>query len=165
MSKGLSFDLHALTARLDRAADRILQAEYGLSYRRFLALMTVGHLGAATQRTLAETLGVSEPSASRMTGVLAQTGLLDSQPDPAGGNRRRLTLTVRGLEMVQDCRELLERRFTDLVASSGVSYVTYARDTTLLMQALAAQPAGEADRQQAPQKASPSASPSTLTTT
>lgn len=138
MPDRLSFDLHALTARLDRSADRILKAEYGLSYRRFLALMTVGGLGAATQRTLAETLGVSEPSASRMTGVLTGTGLLDSQPDPAGGNRRRLTLTVQGQRVVENCRELLERRFITLVGTSGVSYADYARDTTLLLQALGA---------------------------
>lgn len=152
MSNNLSFDLHALTARLDRSADRILQAEYGLSYRRFLSLMTVGRLGAATQRRLAETLGISEPSASRMTGVLTGTGLLDSQPDPAGGNRRRLTLTVQGKQVVEDCRELLERRFANLVETSGVSYADYARDTTLLMQALGAaqQPA---DREQSPQSA------------
>ena len=32
MSRDLSFDLHRLTARLDRAADRILQAEFGVTY-------------------------------------------------------------------------------------------------------------------------------------
>lgn len=150
--ENLSFDLHALTARLDRSADRILQAEYGLSYRRFLALMTVGGLGAATQRTLADTLGVSEPSASRMTGVLTGTGLLDSQPDPAGGNRRRLTLTLQGQGVVENCRELLERRFIALVETSGVSYADYARDTTLLLQALGAAQ-GPTEREHSPQRA------------
>lgn len=132
----LSFDLHALTARLDRSADRILQAEYGLSYRRFRALLIVGLLGAATQRAVAEELGVSEPSASRMTGVLVGTGLLDALPDPAGGNRRRLSLTVEGKEVVESCRALLERRFADLVERSGVSYADYARDTQRLFDAL-----------------------------
>lgn len=136
MPGNLSFDLHALTARLDRSADRILQVEHGLSYRRFLALLTVGHLGAATQRALAETLGVSEPSASRMAGVLAGIGLLDSRLDPAGGNRRRLALTTQGTQKVEECRELLERRFADLVERSGVSYARYAHDTRLLMNAL-----------------------------
>lgn len=138
MAASLSFDLHALTARLDRSADRILQAEYALSYRRFLALLTVGELGAATQRALAERLGVSEPSASRMVGVLVGIGLLDSRIDPAGGNRRRLTLTTQGQVVVEGCRELLERRFAALVERSGVSYADYARDTTLLLEALEA---------------------------
>lgn len=132
----LSFDLHALTARLDRSADRILQAEQGLSYRRFLTLLTVGELDGATQRAVAERLGVSEPSASRMTGILVGIGLLDSQPDPAGGNRRRLSLTPAGSKIVQLCRELLEQRFADLVQRSGVRYADYARDTRLLLDSL-----------------------------
>lgn len=138
MPGDLTFDLHALTARLDRSADRILQAEYGLSYRRFRALLTVGRLGAATQRAVADELGVSEPSASRMTGVLVGTGLLDALPDPSGGNRRRLSLTVEGKEVVESCRALLERRFADLVERSGVSYADYARDTRRLFDALTA---------------------------
>jgi len=134
----LSFDLHALTARLDRSADRILQTEFGLSYRRFRTLLIVGRLGTATQRAVAEELGVSEPSASRMTGVLVGTGLLDAHADPAGGNRKQLSLTVEGKEVVERCRTLLEQRFTGLVQRSGVSYDEYARSTRLLLEALAA---------------------------
>lgn len=133
---GLSFDLHALTARLDRAADRILQGESGLSYRRFLALLTVAELGTATQRAVAERLGVSEPSVSRMTGVLAAAGLLDVEADRIGGNRRQLSLTPSGKDMVEHSRALLERRFIGLVERSGVPYGDYARQTRLLMAAL-----------------------------
>ncbi len=99
---------------------------------------TVAELGAATQRTVAERLGISEPSASRMTGILVELGLLESPIDPAGGNRRRLTLTVRGEQMVHECRDLLESRFADLVERSGVSYAGYARNTKLLLKALEA---------------------------
>ena len=138
MPEDLSFDLHALTARLDRSADRILQAEFGLSYRRFRTLLIVGRLGVATQRAVAEELGVSEPSASRMTGVLVGTGLLDAHADPAGGNRKQLSLTVAGKDVVERCRALLEQRFTGLVLRSGVAYDEYARSTRLLLDALTA---------------------------
>lgn len=125
-----------LTVRLDRSADRILQAEHGLSYRRFVTLLILGELGSATQRALAEELSVSEPSASRMTRVLAEAGLLDVRADPGGGNRRRLSLTASGRQMVEQCHELLERRFADVVDRSGVSYADYTRDTRLLTEAL-----------------------------
>src|SRR5258708_37295033 len=92
MERDLSRSLHALTARLDRAADAVLRAEAGLSYSRFLALYMVGSHGADTQRELAERLGVTEPSVSRMTRVLGDAGLIEAVADPAGGNRRRLTL-------------------------------------------------------------------------
>ncbi|MFC5996652.1 MarR family winged helix-turn-helix transcriptional regulator [Pseudonocardia hispaniensis] len=136
MSGDLTFDLHVLTARLDRAAEKILQPAFGLTYRRFLTLLLVGELGPLTQRALAEALGVSEPSVSRMTGALAGTGLLEAGPDPAGGNRRRLALTPSGKQVVAQCRDLLERRFADVVERSGVGYATYTRDTRRLIAAL-----------------------------
>jgi hypothetical protein len=46
MERNLSFNLHVLTARLDRAADRILRAERNVSYSRFLALTLVGELSS-----------------------------------------------------------------------------------------------------------------------
>lgn len=133
--RSLTFDLHALTARLDRAADRLLRAELGLPYRRFLALVLVGE-GAPTQRALAERLGVTEPSTSRMVGVLAEAGLLDVSPDPAGGNRRLLSLTPLGKEQVEACAALLEGSFERLVEHSGVPYERYAEDTRRLVRTL-----------------------------
>ncbi|WP_182900965.1 MarR family winged helix-turn-helix transcriptional regulator [Microbispora sp. H10830] len=133
MEQNLSLNLHVLTARLDRAADRILRAEHGISYSRFLALTLVGELGASTQRTLAEYLGVTEPSVSRMTGVLAADGLLDVQPDPAGGNRRRLSLTDAGKRRVTSIRQEFEDRLASVVAESGVPYAEYAEHTARLL--------------------------------
>lgn len=132
----LSFDLHALTARLDRSADRILQAEFGLGYQRFLALVVLNAIGPATQRALAEGLGVSEPSVSRMAGLLAEAGLIEVVPHPGGGNRRRLSLTPEGKELLTRSREVLEQRFADLVRRSGVPYEDYARHTRQLMASL-----------------------------
>ncbi|MCP2353773.1 DNA-binding MarR family transcriptional regulator [Nonomuraea thailandensis] len=132
MQRNLSFDLHVLTARLDRAADRILRAQSNVSYSRFLALTLVGELGASTQRTLADCLGVTEPSISRMTAVLAAEGLLDVQPDPGGGHRRRLSLTDKGKQLVASVQQGFEERLASLVALSGVPYEQYAEHTAQL---------------------------------
>jgi DNA-binding MarR family transcriptional regulator len=136
VEQNLSFSLHVLTARLDRAADRILRAEHNVSYRRFLALTLVGQLGASTQRALADDLGLTEPSVSRMTAVLAGEGLLDVQPDPAGGHRRRLSLTDEGKQLVASVQEGFEERFASLVALSGVPYAEYAEHTRQLLTTL-----------------------------
>ena len=61
MDRALSLALHTLTARLDRAADRILRAEEDLSYRRFLVLFMVDMMGMPTQRALAEVDGSGSP--------------------------------------------------------------------------------------------------------
>ena len=134
--QALSFKLHLLTSRLDRAADRILQAEEGVSYSRFLALFMVSELDGATQRALARRLGVTEPSVSRMTASLVAAGHLDASPEPAGGNRRQLRLTPEGDGLVNRCTKLLEGRLTALVESSGIDYAEYDRHTSLLLTAL-----------------------------
>jgi DNA-binding MarR family transcriptional regulator len=132
----LSFRLHVLTARLDRAADRILRAEHDVTYHRFLALTLVGELGASTQRALADGLGVTEPSVSRMTSLLAADGLLDVRSDPGGGHRRRLELTPRGRRLVTDGQRTLEERFAALVALSGVRHERLHEDIERLLGAL-----------------------------
>ncbi|MYX09196.1 winged helix DNA-binding protein [Streptomyces sp. SID8375] len=135
MERNLSFNLHVLTARLDRAADRTLQAEHNVSYSRFLALTLVRELGTPTQRALADCLGVTEPSVSRMTAALAAEGLLDAQPDPAGGRRRRLSLTEKGVRLVTSVQQGFEERLAALVARSGVPYDEYAEHTARLLAA------------------------------
>jgi DNA-binding MarR family transcriptional regulator len=136
----LSRSLHRLTARLDRAADTILRVEAGVSYSRFLALYMVGSEGADTQRALAERLGVSEPSVSRMVRVLADGGWLQSVPDPAGGNRNRLRLTATGEQLVERWGAELERRLAALLESAGVPYRSYRTQTRRLLAALDGQP-------------------------
>jgi DNA-binding MarR family transcriptional regulator len=136
VNANLAFDLHALVARLDRSADRILRSELGVSYRRFLPLFMVRELGAGTQRALAERLDISEPSVSRMTAVLHQAGLLVVEQDPDGGNRRRLRLTPQGDQLVDRAQALLSRRFAELTDQSGIPATAYARHTRALLDTL-----------------------------
>jgi DNA-binding MarR family transcriptional regulator len=134
----LSYELHKLTARLDRAADGLLRSHTGLSYSRFLALFAVGE-GASSQRELAGWLGQSEPSASRMVGVLAEQGLLSATMVAGEGNRRRLQLTESGSDLVDRCGRVLEDRFEELVKRSGVPYAVYQRHTRRLLDQLDAE--------------------------
>jgi DNA-binding MarR family transcriptional regulator len=137
--RDLSRSLHRLTARLDRAADDMLRLEAGMSYPRLLALHMVGSEGADTQRALAERLGVSEPSVSRMVRVLADGGWLQALPDPSGGNRNRLRLTASGERLVQRWGAELEERLAALLETAGVPYRTYRTHTTRLLAALDSQ--------------------------
>lgn len=136
MDQDLSRNLHVLTARLDRAADRLLQSEAGISYARFLALYMVGAWEADTQRALAARLGVTEPSVSRMIHALVASGLLAAAGDPAGGNRRLLRLTAAGSEVVARWGSELEQRLAALVDDCGLSYKRYAENTQRLVTAV-----------------------------
>jgi DNA-binding MarR family transcriptional regulator len=128
----LSYELHKLTARLDRAADALLREQADVSYPRFLALFAVSQ-GAENQRALSRWLGQSEPSTSRMVGVLAEAGWLAVSHTPGTGNRRQLKLTESGAELVAACAELLENRFSELVAKAGIRYDAYLKSTRRLL--------------------------------
>ena len=132
----LGLELHTLVSRLERAGDQILRSGHQLSYRRFMVLVMVGELGVSTQRALADSLAVSEPSTSRMVATLAETGLLTVVPDPAGGNRRQIALTGAGRELVERAGTELIQRLTELVHSSGVPFDTYLSYTRRLNAAL-----------------------------
>jgi DNA-binding MarR family transcriptional regulator len=106
-----------------------------VSYPRFLALFAVTQ-GAENQRALARWLGQSEPSTSRMVGVLAQAGWLAVSQTPGTGNRRQLKLTRSGARLVATCAELLENRFSELVANAGIRYEAYLESTRRLLVAL-----------------------------
>lgn len=90
-------------------------------------------------------MGLTEPSVSRMTRVLAEVGLLDARVDQHGGNRRRLELTAGGRQLVRRCGALLEGRFAALVAAAGVSYGEYGTATRRLLDALDGAPAARGD--------------------
>jgi DNA-binding MarR family transcriptional regulator len=136
MDQDLSRHLHAVTTRLDRAADAFLRAEAGISYSRFLTLVMVGAYDVDTQRALAERLGTTEPSVSRMTAVLKEAGYLRATADPAGGNRNRLALTPDGARLVDRWGGVLEDRLAVLVERAGVPYQTYRDHTKQLLDAV-----------------------------
>jgi DNA-binding MarR family transcriptional regulator len=137
----LSYELHKLTARLDRAADHVLQAEMDTTYSRFLMLFAAQQ-GAQSQRELAAWLGITEPSVSRMTGVLAADGLLEVSTSPGSGNRRHLRLTAAGEDLVRRSSQALEGRFIRLVEASGVPYDEYEAHTLRLIKQLEAEGIG-----------------------
>ncbi len=135
MSPGLSYELHMLAARLDRAADGLLRREQGISFARFLALFAIRETNGS-QRDLARWLGQAEPSTSRMVTVLADEGLLEVTRLDGAGNRRQLRLTNSGAQVVERCGRLLEGRFENVVRSSGVPYESYQSDTRRLLDQL-----------------------------
>ena len=141
MPASLSYELHKLTSRLDRAADQVLRREAGITYARFIALFAVQQ-GAQTQRELAAWLGVTEPSVSRMARVLTADGFLEVSSPAGAGNRRSLRLSSEGTRLVKRCSRALEGRFVRLVQSSGVPFAEYHAYTVALIQQLEAEGIG-----------------------
>jgi len=114
-----AYALHAVVFLLDRAADDILPA-LGLTYSRFLTLLTIERLGGATQKAVADALGVTEPSASRTIRRLQDDGLVAASTTPGGGNRRSVSLTDKGERVVDEAAAQLERSFAELLTTAGL---------------------------------------------
>ena len=115
-----AYALHALVAVLDRAADQILKERLGITFSRYLTLLTLQRLGSATQRELAAELGVSEPSISRSVPLLTDEGYLTVTSVVGGGNRRRVELTTVGEKLVDEAADILEASFAQLMTAAGV---------------------------------------------
>jgi DNA-binding MarR family transcriptional regulator len=128
--------LHRLVARLDRAADRILRAELDVSYPHFLLLLTLQGLGPVTQRSLADELGVTEPTVSRSVAPLAGRGLLTVTTVSGQGHRRSVALTADGRALVTACSERLEAAFEGLLDQAGVRAAELDDATARLLKTL-----------------------------
>ncbi len=102
----------------------------------------VGAEGADTQRSLAERLGVSEPSVSRLVRLLADDGWLRAASEPGDGHRNRLRLTAAGDQLVQRWGGELEERFAALLEAAGVPYRAYRTHTHRLLETLESPAAG-----------------------
>jgi DNA-binding MarR family transcriptional regulator len=112
--------LHAVVFLLDQAADSILP-ELGLTYSRFLTLLTIERFGGVTQRSIADALGVTEPAASRAIRGLQDSGLVATAADPGSGNRRSVSLTDKGQRIVDEAAEHLEESFANLLRDAGLT--------------------------------------------
>jgi DNA-binding MarR family transcriptional regulator len=130
-----AYALHAVVFLLDQAADEILPA-LGLTYSRFLALLTIERLGGATQRSIADALGVTEPSASRSIRGLQTEGLVTASAKPGTGNRRSVTLTDKGQRVVAEAADHLEKLFEALMSEAGITRRQVLAVTDPLLQAL-----------------------------
>jgi DNA-binding MarR family transcriptional regulator len=115
-----SYLLGRLTFALDRAADRLLQSQVGISYKRFLFLTVLQHCGTVTQHELAVALGYSDPAVSTMLVELAKEGYLQTTPSETHGRKRMVSITARGSEIVTQGRLVLDTHFDQLMDIAGV---------------------------------------------
>ncbi len=123
----LDHDLHVLVRALDRAAETRL-TPFGISYARYLAMVVVADHDGLTQRDLATALGQSEPTASRTVSALADAGWLEAVHTPGTGNRRGLSLTTAGRDLLERASAALGSAFDEVVRSVGHDPAALAKD-------------------------------------
>jgi DNA-binding MarR family transcriptional regulator len=132
----VAVQLHRLVSELDRAADSILQANVGITYKRFLFLSILLYQGTITQHELAVALGYSDPAVSTMLLALAKESQITTSPSPEHGRKRLVTITPLGIEIVTRGRQILDAHFDELLQIAGVDARLLSEMTEHLHQAL-----------------------------
>ncbi|GHO47022.1 MarR family winged helix-turn-helix transcriptional regulator [Ktedonospora formicarum] len=131
-----SYLLGRFMLELDRAADRLLQVQVGITYKRALFLFVLQHAGTVTQHELAVALGYSDPAVSMMLVELARDGYIQTTRSPEHGRKRLVTITPKGNEVVTRGRQLLDAHFDQLLALADVDAQQLREITERLYQAL-----------------------------
>lgn len=132
----LAYLLGKLMFEIDRAADQLLQAQVGISYRRFLFLTVLQHSGTVTQHELAVALGYSDPAVSTMLVELVSDGYVQTAKSPEHGRKRLVTIMPKGNEVVAQGRRLLDSHFDQLLDIADIDAQHYRELTERLHQAL-----------------------------
>lgn len=132
----LAYLLGKLIFEIDRAADQILQAQVGISYKRLLFLIVLQHSGTVTQHELAVALGYSDPAVSTMLVELVKDGYVETAPSPEHRRKRLVTMTPKGSEVLGRGRQLLDAHFDQLMEIAGIDAQHYRELTEKLHQAL-----------------------------
>lgn len=132
----LAYLLGKLIFEIDRAADQILQAQVGISYKRLLFLIVLQHSGTVTQHELAVALGYSDPAVSTMLVELVKDGYVETAPSPEHRRKRLVTMTPKGSEVLARGRQLLDAHFDQLMEIAGIDAQHYRELTEKLHQAL-----------------------------
>jgi len=99
---------------LEREMELELKVSFGLTFSQFRVLDGLAVLGEASQRELANHLGVTPAVVTRQAEVLASRGLVAQSLNPKSKRANVLALTKRGSEAVEDAAQVMARRQREL---------------------------------------------------
>lgn len=113
-SNRITFTLNHLVAVLNSSADRLLRANYSLTYSQFLFLVTLQGLGESTPSFLAERLGVSRAAVSQRLSWFEDRKLIDISNAKGSQKNLSLRLSKRGSDLASESADFLEAEFRKL---------------------------------------------------
>lgn len=136
MRPHLTSQLHEVVWLMDRFADRWLKDHHAISFAQFYLLISLQSVAPISQRGLAQHLFYSDAAVSRMVKLLPEYIHVTS----TRGRTRMLSLTPKGLKLVQACAQPLEKKFCEMVERGGVNVEQYAAATAKIRKILLAVP-------------------------
>ena len=130
-SSRITFTLNELVYVLNSNADRLLRANFQLTYSQFLFLVTLMSQDKPTPSFLAECLGVSRAAVSQRLSWFQERNLV--KVSRVSGNEKNLSLelTRKGELLATQSADFLEEEFRILFASgTSVDLVKLAKTLT-----------------------------------
>ena len=113
-SNRITFTLNYLVALLNGSADRLLRANFSLTYSQFLFIVTLQGLGASTPSFLADRLGVSRAAVSQRLTWFEERRLIYISRAMDNQKSLSLRLTKQGAALASDSADFLEAEFRKL---------------------------------------------------
>ena len=113
-SNRITFTLNHLVAVLNSSADRLLRANFSLTYSQFLFLVTLQGLGESTPSYLAERLGVSRAAVSQRLSWFEERKLIEISSTKGNLKNLSLRLSKRGSDLASESADFLEAEFRKL---------------------------------------------------
>ncbi|MET4160107.1 MarR family winged helix-turn-helix transcriptional regulator [Agromyces sp. PvR057] len=110
----LTVTLHLLVDRMDRFADALLRARFGISFNQFQFVAVIADLPTPPDiTTLADCLGVSKAAVSKRVPSFVEAGLVQTSTDPANARRVLLSITPQAGRLLSEALPVLGASFTD----------------------------------------------------
>ncbi len=130
--------LYEANLLLDRIAERKLHDLLGISYARFIFLLTVQQGNSPTQHQIAQALKISDPAVSKLCAEAVRDGLLQIITNPLHKRQRLVSLTDAGRLLLEDSIAMLDSCFSDICSRGAIDEAAYRDQTARVVDGLAA---------------------------
>jgi len=115
---------------MERSAEAVLSAELHISFGQFMVLSVVdAHPGPLNQTAIADHLGLTKGTVSRLIDAGAKAGWIVVAPDPSSRRSRLISLSPSGEQLVRQGDALLEQSLLTQTATMDEADVAAATST------------------------------------
>lgn len=115
-SRTVLYQLHNLIRAIDKTGDHILLSEKGFGFSQFKILTVLSKQPASSQKYVAQCLNITPPAISRQVENMVGGGLITIQVNPKNKREHLLSLTTAGHATLKKSWELLDGRFSQVMA-------------------------------------------------
>ena len=113
------YAIRKAAAILERDAEAVVSAELGISFGQFMVLSVIeAHPGPLIQTAIADHLGLTKATVSRLIEQGSRAGWISVGPDPASRRSRLISLTAAGEDLVRRGDAALEASTLASIQSS-----------------------------------------------